>query len=310
MLLSIGGPLPAHAQGGTVRIIVPFAPGAAIDVIGRLLANTMSTLTGRTVIVENRAGARTYLGAEAVARSEPDGDTMLLSVDDTFTMVPHLTKSVTFDPMKDLTPVATIGIISMVMVVNPSVPATTLPALVEYVKANPTAVNYGSSGVGSATQLAMEMLKAQAKIEITHVPYRGLTPATTAVLTNEVQVSILGYGTSRPMIEAGKMRAIAVTSPQRVPSLPDLPTTRELNFPDVQATPSLVLSVSAKTPPDIVKRLYDTITRAISDPKLRKQIESRDIIVTNLGPSQSLAEIERLSKLNAAAMKVAGVQPD
>jgi tripartite-type tricarboxylate transporter receptor subunit TctC len=313
VFLSFCGAFSAHAQSsasGPIRIVVPFAPGAAIDVVGRMLANTLSTQTGRTVIVDNRPGARTYLGAEAVARSEPNGDTLFFSVDDTFTMVPHLTKSVAFDPMKELVPVNLVGTITMVMVATPSLPATTLQQLIDYAKANPTSVNYGSSGVGSATQLAMETLKTQAKVSMAHIPYRGLAPVANALMSDEVQVSVLGYGSSRGMIEGGKLRVLAITSPDSVPSLPNVPTTRELNYPDVQATPRLILTVSSKTPPDIVSRLYQMVSRALKDPELRKQIESRDIVVTDIGPEQALADLKRYSKFNAAVMHSAGIQAE
>lgn len=298
------------AASKAIRIIVPYAPGAAVDVIGRMLGNAISARTGRTVVVDSRPGARTYLGSEAVARSEPDGDTLLFTVDDTFTTVPHLTKNSTFDPMKQLVPVNLVGTISMVLVVNPALPVDSLQSLIDYTRARPNSVSYSSSGVGSSTQLALEMLKAQAKIDMVHVPYRGLTPAATAVITGEVQASVLGYSSSKAMIEAGKLKAIAIASPDRVPSLPNLPTTQELGYPQVQATPRLTLATSAKTPPDVLKRTSDMIASALSDPEFRKQIEQRDIVFTNLGPKEATAELERLSQLNAEAVRISGAVAD
>jgi tripartite-type tricarboxylate transporter receptor subunit TctC len=161
------------------RIIVPFAPGAAVDVVARMLVGPLAAQWGKTVIVENRPGGRTLIAAEAVARSEPDGETLLFCLDDTFTIVPHLSKPGTFDPTKELVPVNLAGMLLHVLVVNPSLPVDSLPGFVEYGRAHPGAINYSSSGSGSALHLAMEMLKAQANINIVHVPYRGLAPAMT-----------------------------------------------------------------------------------------------------------------------------------
>jgi tripartite-type tricarboxylate transporter receptor subunit TctC len=213
------------------RIIVPFAPGAAVDVVGRMLASALSAQSGKTVIVENRPGGRTLIAAEAVARSEPDGDTLLFCLDDTFTIVPHLSRNAPFDPNKELVPINLVGTITMALTVNPSLPADSLPTLIAYARANPAAVSYASSGSGSLSHLAMEMLKAQAKINMVHVPYRGLAPAQTAVVAGEVQAGILGFGSSRSMIESGRLRAIAIASPERVAALPNVPTTGEGGYP-------------------------------------------------------------------------------
>jgi tripartite-type tricarboxylate transporter receptor subunit TctC len=304
---------PANAQDAPskiIRIIVPYPPGAAVDVLGRMLGNVITAQTGRTVVVENRPGARSYMGAEAVARSEGDGDTLLFTVDDTFTIVPHLTKNATFEPMKQLVPINIVGTISMVMVVNPSLPVDSLEKFIAYARTNPTAISYSSAGIGSSTQLALDMLKAQAKIELLHVPYRGLTPATTAVITGEVQASVLGYSSSKAMVEAGKLKAIAIASPDRVPSLPSLPTMQELGYPRVQATPRLTFALPATTPPEVLKRTSEMISRALSDPEMRKQIEARDIIYANLGPKEAAAELDRLSKLNGEAVRVSGAVAD
>jgi len=199
LAITIGASRVVAQESRLARIIVPFAPGAAVDVVGRMLAGALSAQWGRTVIVENRPGGRTLIAAEAVAHSEPDGDTLLLCLDDTFTIVPHLSNHAPLDPNKELVPINLVGTITMAMVVNPSLPVDSLPALIAYARANPSAVSYGSSGSGSLSHLAMEMLKAQAKIDMVHVPYRGLAPATTAVIAGEVQTAQRQPITGTPM---------------------------------------------------------------------------------------------------------------
>jgi tripartite-type tricarboxylate transporter receptor subunit TctC len=301
-------PVFGQESAGTSRIVVPFAPGAAVDAVARMLATTLSAQWGKSVIVENRPGARTFLAAEMVARSEPDGNTLLFCLDDTFTIVPQLIKDKRFDPNKELMPVALVGTIPMVLVVNPDLKVNTLPELIDYARANPTALSYSSSGAGSAPNLAMEMLKAQSKIQILHVPYRGLAPALTAVIAGEVQMAIVGYGSSRSMIEGGKVRPISIASPDRVPALPNIPTNSELGYPRVDATSRLTLAAPAKMAPAAIEKLSEAISRALNSAELRKQIESRDIVVTNMGPKPFAAEIERLKGWNAEAIKISGAE--
>ena len=288
------------------RIIVPFAPGAAVDVVGRMLAGALSAQWGRTVIVENRPGGRTLIAAEAVAHSEPDGDTLLLCLDDTFTIVPHLSKHVPLDPNKELVPINLVGTITMAMVVNPSLPVDSLPALVAYARTNPSAVSYGSSGSGSLSHLAMEMLKAHAKIDMVHVPYRGLAPATTAVIAGEVQTAILGFGSSRNMIDSGRLRPIAIASPERVSALPNVPTTAEVGYGRVDATSRLTLAGPARMSSEMVERVNATVSGVLNNPDMRAQIAARDIVVTNMGPKPFAQEIEKLSRLKAEAVRISG----
>ena len=253
--------------------------------------------------MENRPGGRTLIAAEAVAHSEPDGDTLLLCLDDTFTIVPHLSKHAPLDPNKELVPINLVGTITMAMVVNPSLPVDSLPALVAYARANPSAVSYGSSGSGSLSHLAMEMLKAQAKIDMVHVPYRGLAPATTAVIAGEVQTAILGFGSSRSMIDSGRLRPIAIASPERVSALPNVPTTGEVGYGRVDATSRLTLAGPARMSSEMVERVNATVSGVLNNPDMRAQIAARDIVVTNMGPKPFAQEIEKLSRLNAEAVR-------
>lgn len=297
-----------ESSSKSVRIIVPFAPGAAVDVVARILAVPLSTQWSKSVIVENRPGGLTLIAAELVARSEPDGDTLLFCLDDTFTIVPYLAEPGSIDPMKELVPINLVGTIPMVFVVNPSLPVDTIPALIAYARNNPTALSYGSAGEGSLTHLAMEVFKAEAKIDIVHVPYRGLAPVQTAVMAGEVQMAILGYGSSRGMIEAGRLRAIAIPSPARVASLPNVPTMAELGYPRVDATSRLTIAGPARMSEKTIDRVNGAVSHVLEAPETRKLIEARDIVVTDMGPKPFAEEIRRLSLSNGEAAKISGVK--
>lgn len=306
---------PALAQSESsrpVRIIVPFEPGAAVDIVARILAHGLSAQWGRTVIVENRPGASMIVGAQLVANSEPDGDTLLLCLDDLFTTLPHLSKNPPFDAKKELVPVDQVAKILMILLANRTVPADTLPQLIELARAKPGTLSYGSSGPGSATNLAMEMLKHQANMDILHVPYRGLGPALTATASNTVQMTMIGYGTARGMLEDGKqIKPIVVASPQRIAALPNLQTIGELGYPQVDATSSLTLAVPAKVSAATIDRLNAALARELSgSSETRKQIEARDIAVTNIAGRALAEEIARRFRLNGEAVRIAGVQGD
>jgi tripartite-type tricarboxylate transporter receptor subunit TctC len=299
------------APARPIRIIVPFDPGAAVDVVARMVARGLSTHLDRTVIVENRPGGSTLVAAQQVARSEPDGDTLLFCLDDTFTIVPHLTKTLTFDPNKELVPLNLVGKIQMIVVANKAMPANNLPELIALARANPTSLNYGSSGPGSATHLSFEMLKHSAGIDILHVPFRGLAPALTATAAGTVQMTMIGYGTARGMFAEDKLiKPVVVASPERVAPLPNVQTTAELGYSQVDATSWLAIAGPATMSAETIARISDALARAINSPEVRQQIEARDILVTNIGPKEFAEAIARRSKLNEEAVRISGAQRD
>jgi tripartite-type tricarboxylate transporter receptor subunit TctC len=311
----VANPSFSYAQAGSsgpVRIIVPFDPGAAVDVVARIIARGLSTQWDRPVIVENRPGASMIVGAQYVANSEPDGDTILMCLDDLFTTLPHLSKNPSFDANKELVPVDQVAKILMILVANRAVPADTLPQLIALAKAKPGTLSYGSSGPGSATNLSMEMLKHLTGVDILHVPFRGLGPALTATASGTVQMTMIGYGTARGMLEDGKqIKPIVVASPQRIAALPDLPTIGELGFPQVDATSSLTLAMPAKVSPETIDRLNAALSRELADSaETRKQIEARDVAVTNISGKPLAEEIARRFRLNGEAVRIAGAQQD
>ncbi len=305
---------PASAQLSTsrpVRIIVPFDPGGAVDVVARIVARGLATQLDRTVIVENRPGGSTLLAAQQVARSEPDGDTLFFCLDDTFTIVPHLTKALPFDPNKELIPINLVGKILMILVANKAVPANSLPDLIALAKARPTDLSYGSSGPGSATHLSMEVLKHSANINILHVPFRGLAPALTATASGHVQMTMIGYGTARGMFEEDRLiKPIVVASPERVAALPNVATTAKLGYPEVDATSWLAIAAPATLSTEALTKISDAVARAVDSDDVRKQIGARDILVTNLGMKPFAEAIARRFRANAEAVRISGAQRD
>jgi tripartite-type tricarboxylate transporter receptor subunit TctC len=297
---------PSH----TVRIIVPFNPGAAVDIIARMIARKFSDESGKSVFVENRPGGGSLLGAETVAQSEPDGHTLLFTPDDTFTILPHLYKKLSFDPNKQLVPITGVAKIINSILANPAIGPKTLPELIDYTRVHPGELRYGSNGVGSAAQLAMETLKSRAKIDILHVPYKGNAPALLAIVSGEVQLMAIGFGTTRGLIEEGKLRPIAVAGSERDPGMPNLPTTAELGYPDVDVTTWLTIAAPAKTPADSVEKVNDAISRVLKSPEIRRQIEDRYIVVTDIGPKDIAQDIAHRYQVNGEAVRISGVQLD
>lgn len=296
---------PSYPSGPPVRMVVPFAPGG-IDIVARIVATAMSQQPGVTALVENKPGGNSYVAGQLVAHSPPDGRTLLVCLDDTFTIVPHLTKSQDFDPNKDLTPVSMIGKILLSIVVNPALPVDSLPSLIAYAKANPNKLSYGSSGDGSLLNLSMELLKHQAHINIVHVPYRGMVPAITAAAQGEVQVSVASYGTGRGLIDAGKLRPIVVTGSEPDPALPNLPTTAKLGYPDVDATSWVTVAAPAGTPRPLINAIHSAISRVTASPAVRKQLADRYVTYVDMGPDKLSAEIARKYRLLGEAVRIAG----
>jgi tripartite-type tricarboxylate transporter receptor subunit TctC len=199
----------------------------------------------------------------------------------------------------------------MVLVANKAMPANDLPDVIALARTNPTLLSYGSSGPGSATHLSMEMLKHSAGVDILHVPFRGLAPALSATASGHVQMTMIGYGTARGMFEEGKLiKPIVIASPERVVALPNVPTTAEFGYPEVDATSWLAIAGPATMSAETTARISDAFTRAIDSPEVRKQIEARDILVTNIGPRAFAEAIARRSELNQEAVRISGAQRD
>jgi tripartite-type tricarboxylate transporter receptor subunit TctC len=263
--------LPVIAQewpSRPVKVIVPFPPGGGTDTVARPLTARLSQILGQQFVIDNRGGAGGTIGAAVAAKSAPDGYTVLLySVHGA--VAASAFKNLAYDLEKDLVPVTTVAIFPDVLVAAAKVPATTLPELIAYAKAKPGALNCGSAGNGTSRHLACEMFNSQAGITVTHVPYKGTGPATTALLAGEVDYIFEALGSASAHIRAGKIKPIAVTSPRRSPSFPEIPTAIESGLPAFDVTSWYGLWVPAGTPAAIVQRLQAAVAKAFEDPEMK-----------------------------------------
>jgi tripartite-type tricarboxylate transporter receptor subunit TctC len=250
---------PSH----TVRIIVPFAAGGGVDIMARSLAEYLGKKWNQTVIVENITGGNATIGTRTAATAKPDGHTLLFSTDQSIN-ASYLIKNIGYDPFTDLTPVTMITDATQIVIANPSVPANTLPALVAYARQNPGRLNYGSYGTGSAVHLLFEGLKAEAKIDLAHVPYRGASQVFAAIASNEVQLALIGTQSGPPLQEAGKIKYLAIDRVQRHPQFPDVPTLAEAGYPDIGPRPWYGVLTTGGTPAAIVQKIQRDITEIIT----------------------------------------------
>jgi tripartite-type tricarboxylate transporter receptor subunit TctC len=264
--------IPALAQEWptkTVKLIVPFPPGGGTDTVARPLAAKLSQMLGQQFVIDNRGGAGGTIGAAIVAKSPPDGYTVLLySVHGA--VAASAFKNLSYDLERDLVPVTTVAIFPDVLVAANRVPAKTLPELLAYTRANPGKINCGSAGNGTSRHLSCEMFNMQAGINATHVPYKGTGPATTALLAGEIDYIFEALGSAAAFIRAGSVRAIMVTSARRSPSFPDIPTAIESGLPGFEVTSWYGLWMPAGTPQAIVQRLQGVVAKAFEDPELRE----------------------------------------
>src|SRR5213596_3491632 len=255
-----------------IRLLVPIPPGGGPDIVARLIAPKLGDALGQPVVVENRVGGNGNLAGELVARSPSDGHTLLLGMDSLMVINPHLYGKMSFDPQKDLTPVASLVSNGFFMAVNPSVPARTFPPFIEYARRAKPPLQYASGGNGSQHHLTMERLKARAGIDMIHVPYKGGAPATTATVAGEVPVMMSGTSTA-PQIKAGRLRAPAFTGPQRSRVLPEVRTIAEL-YPDFVMVQWYGLFAPAGTPGAVVARLRAETNKVLVLPDVREKLSN------------------------------------
>lgn len=252
----------------TVTLVVPYAPGGGTDTFARALASHLTRLLGQPVVVENRSGASGNIGADAVARSAADGHTLLYAAS-TLALSRLVPNKLAFDPQRDLTPVARTISIPQVLVAHPSLGAAGAADLVALSRRDPHALSYGSGGPGSANHLAMELFKARSGLVAQHIPYRGTAPAMNAVLSGEVQLAFSVPPVAQGHIRAGKLRALAVSSPVRSSALPEVPSLRELGFADFEAMQWHGLFAPARTPAPVVERLHAALRAALAQPDFK-----------------------------------------
>ena len=273
--------LAAHAQDfptHALKIVVPFAPGGAVDSVARVVGARISEQVQQPVVIENKPGANANLGAQAVVTSPADGYTMLLGANGLATN-PTLEKNLPFDPLRDLAPVARVGYAPLVLVVPADHPAKTVQELVALSKVQPNTFNYGSAAVGGSGHLATELLKSATGLDAQHVAYKGGAPALTDLIGGRLGFMLINPLEAAPHVKAGKLRALAVSSRERVASLPAVPTFEEAGVKGFEATVWWGLLVPAKTPATVVARLSSEVLRALEDPGVHEKLEAMGAVV-------------------------------
>jgi tripartite-type tricarboxylate transporter receptor subunit TctC len=281
-----------------VKLVVGFAPGGTVDVVARIIGESLGTKLGKPFVIENRTGANGMLAAQMLTQSEPDGHTIFVSNSSTITLNPTLFKDIKYNPERDFAPVATVVSVPLILAVETSNPQTagikTLADLVALAKAKPGFVTYGSAGNGNITHLAFELLSQKAGIQMLHVPYRGAAAAQVGALGHEVMV-IFDTMSAVQQVQAGKFRALAVSSSERLPALPDVPTVAELGYPGFDVTFWVGFFVPKATPAAIVELLNKEITAAANDPAVRARLEPQGTILTQT-PTAFGAKIQKETK--------------
>ena len=294
-----------------IRLIVPYPPGGATDVIGRVMAQRLSTALGQQVIVDNRGGASGNIGAEAVVKAAPDGYTLLMGAVTSHSINQTLEKAtIRYNFEKDLVPIAIVGSVPLVFVVHPSVPARSLKELIALAKAKPGEMNFASSGAGAPQRLAGEMFKRSAGVNMVHIPYKGSGPAMTDLIGGQVLTMVETVPAALPHIKAGKLRALAVTTPQRISMLPEVPTASESGLPGFEVSSMFGILAPVGTPKEIVARLNTEITRLLAMPEVKEQLLAQGAYSVITTPEQATARIHREVEMWAKVIKEADVKPD
>src|SRR3984893_10465994 len=305
-------PLSASAQdyrSKPIRLVVPFPPGGPSDIIGRVLGQKMQELLGQLVIIDNRAGAGGVLGTDNVAKSEPDGYSIAIASAGALAISSALQEKVLYDSLKDLAAITLVAKVPELLVASTTVPVSNVKELVALAKAKPGAINYGSTGPGSMPHLAGELFRTSAQIDIVHVPYRGAASAVNDLVGHQVQIMFLDVPILLPQIQAGAIKALAVGSKLRVPSLPDLPTMNALGYPQIEADNWYGMVAPARTPRPIIAKLNAAAVAAMKAPEVQEKLASQGAILIGDTPEQFAAymasEIVKWAKVvQAAGIKV------
>jgi tripartite-type tricarboxylate transporter receptor subunit TctC len=251
-----------------IRVVVAVAAGGPTDILARMVGQKLTEQWGPPVIVDNRPGGGQVIGTDIVAKAAPDGYTLLMGTN-TFAVNPALFKSLPYDSLRDLTPISLVAEVPLMLVINPSVPATTLKELIAYAKARPRQLNFASSGPSSSLRLAGELMQSMAGIQMVHIPYKGTAPATNAVMSGEVQLLFSNPLVAAPHVKSGRLRAIAMTSTRRTASFPDLPTMSEAGLPGYAAGSWFGLMAPSRTSPAIIEKLAREVIRIVHSPEVR-----------------------------------------
>ena len=301
---------PANYPTKPIRLIVPFPPGGATDILARAVAQRWTEALGQSVVVENRPGAGGNIGSDLVAKASPDGYTLLMGTVGTHAINASLYPSMPYDHVKDFAPVILVAGVPNVMEVNPGVPAKTVQEFIAYAKANPGKINFASSGNGTSIHLSGELFKVMTGVQMTHVPYKGSAPALTDLIGGQVQVMFDNLPPSLPHIKAGKLRALAVTSAARTPALPDVPTVAESGVPGFEASSWFGVLAPAGTPRPIIDRLNAEVAKWLATPEAKERMVSLGANAMGGSPEDFAAHIRAETAKWAKVVKESGAKPD
>jgi tripartite-type tricarboxylate transporter receptor subunit TctC len=314
-LMGLGAGLlaaPAYAQSWPtrpVRLVVPFPPGGPADAIGRILAEPLGEAWGQPVVIDNRGGAGGNIGADVVAKSPPDGHTLLLAAS-SHVQGAALYRRLAFDPIRDFTPITQVAYYSLVVVVHPSVPANNLREFEAYMRANPGRLTMTSAGVGTPTHLTAELFRTRAGLEFTHVPFQGAAPAHTALLAGQVQAMFHNPVLAVPAVQAGRLRAVATTGAARARALPDVPTLAESGYPGFEAGTWYAVLGPAGMPPAVVSRMDADLRRVVALQSVGERFARQSLETRQLGPEDLAATMRSELERWGEVIRRLGIQQD
>jgi tripartite-type tricarboxylate transporter receptor subunit TctC len=309
LLCNVVGAQPYPAK--PVRLVVGFAPGGAADFVARTLQEPLSRALAQPIVIDNRPGAGSSIAAEHVAKSPPDGYTVLIASPSSILVNPLLSPQNPFQPLKDLTPVSKVSASPLVVAVNPSLGVTTLGELIEHAKKNPGKLNYASSGNGSAPHLAAVLFRRLAGVDIVHVPFKGGAPAVQSVLAGDTQLSFATPPSVLPLVQAGRLRALAVTSRSRTPLVPGVPGMAEAGLPDYEISFWYGFFVPAGTPSEVTRRLFAATTEALNVPAVSQTLAREGTEISrSASPEEFAAFLAEDAKLWARLVKESGAKAE
>ena len=294
----------------TIRLVVPFPAGGTTDILARAASQKLTESLGQPVVVDNRPGAGGNIGADMVAKSAPDGYTLLMGTVGTHAINASLYSKMPYDHVKDFTPIVLVAGVPNVLVVNPSVPVNSVGDLIKLAQAKPGAINFASSGSGTSIHLSGELFKTMAHVDMTHVPYKGSAPALTDLIGGQVQVMFDNLPSSLAQIKAGKLRAVAVTSLKRAPALPDVPTISESGLPGFEASSWFGVLGPAGTPPSVVTRINSEINNWLQSPEARAQLLAQGAEAAGGTPESFASHIRAETEKWAKVVKASGAKVD
>ncbi len=289
---------------------MPFVPGGSTDLIARIMAQKLEEPLGQQVVVENRAGAAGNIGVEYVAKSAPDGYTLVFGHIGTFGFGPSLYQKLPYDPVRDFAPIVLFASVPNMLVVHPALPAKTVKELIALAKARPGKLNYGSSGSGSASHLATEYFKLLTKTDITAIPYKGTGPLVTDLIAGQTQLTITGVPPLYPFVQSGRLRGIAVGSTKRLPMMPDMPTIAEAGVKGYESSTWFGPLAPAKTPREIVVRLNAELLKILQRPDVKKRFSEEGVEALGSTPEEFGAYIKAEIERWGSVIKAAGVRPE